>query len=184
MNRIALALLALTLASCAALYGVIRYSRGLPRTIGNGTFEFTIERAQTGLDHKDFHFMGSLKNVGSTEAVFDSGEVEARDEGSGVSYFSVSRDSQTVTLPLDMQHVILKRTLKPGQKITGTLWFPTARGEARARTDRLVQGACYDRQAHQDDAAYYAAAAESCQASATFWSGNSARKPNIWVSMA
>jgi hypothetical protein len=47
--------------------------------------------------------------------------------------------------------------------------------EAKARTDRLVIGCCYDRQAHLDDAAYYAAAAASCQASAAYWSklGNS-----------
>src|SRR5262249_30093168 len=43
--------------------------------------------------------------------------------------------------------------------------------DAKARTDRLVAGFCYDRQAHLDDAAYYAAAAEACQGAAAYWSG-------------
>jgi hypothetical protein len=56
----------------------------------------------------------------------------------------------------------VERELAAGQQ-----WL----SDAEARTDRLVAGFCYDRQAHLDDAAYYAAAAETCQGSAAYWSG-------------
>ena len=95
---------------------------------------------QTAGKATDFYFGVTVQNIDSKQRVFDTGALEVKDLTTGVSYFSVSKSKEPVSLPASKADVITKVSLKPGQKIEGRLWFITGRGKANAKKIELKMG--------------------------------------------
>jgi hypothetical protein len=72
------------------------------------------------------------------EITFDSGELELVDLDSGISYYSISKDKESVSLPKGYERTITRSTLKAGRAISGLLYFVTGRGEAHAKQLKLI----------------------------------------------
>jgi hypothetical protein len=129
------------LASNAAqgMYGY-RYRPSDPdrQTIADGGIELQIGKLYSGNYAKDMLACVTVKNTGPTPQVFDSAAVQAVDQDTGITIFSVMKDKDTVTLPEHLPNVILRPTLEAGQKIKGTIYFPTGVNGGAARSFAIV----------------------------------------------
>jgi len=129
---------AVLLSSCALLANSFSYQPSSPKVLKSDVFAVTVEDAQTDMGVKDFIFDVTVENITSSEQVFDSGDLEVRDVASGISYFSISKGKEAVTLPV--ANVITRTTLKAGQKTAGRLWFPTPPVKANGEKIELLMG--------------------------------------------
>ena len=129
------------ISSCGTgMYG-FTYRPSNSDVLKNERFALSISAPpQTEWRATNFLFSVSVQNISSEEQVFDTGELEVKDLTTGVSYFSISKDKELVSLPADKTNVITKITLKPGQKIGGRLWFVTGDQEATAKKIELKSG--------------------------------------------
>lgn len=134
----------LALAGCIGpgLYGIKVYTPAAP-ALSDGRFAITFNtkmRPSTGENNKDYLFAVTVENVSGQEATLDSGELDLNDLETGITYFSISKDTTSVTLSQQRSDVITRRTLKPGQKIEGRFWFQTPAGKATAKRFELKLG--------------------------------------------
>ena len=96
------------------------------------TFFLDIHKVTAGDGATDYWVDMTVKNIGKETATFDSGDLTLTQEKSGLSYFSVVKDKETVTIPVHYGEVITRRTLEPGQATRGQVWFRTPSGQARS----------------------------------------------------
>ena len=118
-----------------AMYGIKHYQSGLPKVLRDERFTITIDAKEA--PHSDFRatdylMLVQVKNISQADQLFDTGELELKDLDTGISYFSVSKDKDSVTVPSSRANTLTKVTLEPAQKIEGVLWFPTPDGKATA----------------------------------------------------
>jgi len=136
-------LVSVTAMSCA-LYGITRYTSGLPKTLKDDRFAITIDGKeqppQADMHATDYLMSVQVENVSQSEHVFDTGQLELKDLDTGISYFSVSKDKETESLTGSRANTLTKISLKPGQKTEGVLWFPTPSGKATAKKLELRLG--------------------------------------------
>lgn len=121
-------------------FGYTHYKSGLPKVLSDGRFEVAVSALDSGAHAKDYFATVTVRNTGKDKAVFDSGAFKLLDPASGISYHSVSKDKEAVTLPAELSHVITRKALEPGDKVSGALWFSTGLGEAKAASLELGFG--------------------------------------------
>ncbi|MGA2615514.1 MAG: DUF4352 domain-containing protein [Spirochaetia bacterium] len=132
-----LAVVSTLVVGCLAMYGVSMYK--LPSSpVQISPFELTIKKAQSDINATNYGIDVIVKNTSAEDATLDSGDFELLDVASGLSYYSISKDKESVSLPKGYERTITKTTVKAGRSISGMLFFVTGRGEAIAKQLRLI----------------------------------------------
>ena len=109
------------------------------RTVSNGVFEVELQKLESGNGATNYYASLRVKNVGAEESRFDSADLELFDS-EGLSYFSVSKDTDSVSMPITMSDLIAVRSLKPGRMIEGRVLFSTPHDKAKSKSLTLQYG--------------------------------------------
>ena len=131
------------LSGCAAILRVSEYKSGLPKVLKDDRFAITFRQdtpPHSGQDAEDYFMDVTVENVSAGDQMFDTGDLELKDVGTGISYFSVSKSKDVVSIPSWRGPIITKVELKPGQKTEGRLWFVAPSGKAKADKLELKLG--------------------------------------------
>jgi hypothetical protein len=123
------------LSGCAGMLRVTEYKSGLPKVLKDDRFAITFQQnspPHSGQDAEDYYMDVTVENVSTADQMFDTGDLELKDVGTGISYFSISKSKDTVSIPSWKGPIITKVELKPGQKTEGRLWFVAPPGKAKA----------------------------------------------------
>lgn len=143
-SMFALALLASSmLAACAGMLRVTEYKSGLPKVLKDDRFAITFRQdtpPHSGQDAEDYFMDVTVENVSAADQMFDTGDLELKDVGTGISYFSVSKSKDVVSIPSWKGPIITKVELKPGQKTEGRFWFIAPPGKAKADKLEIKMG--------------------------------------------
>lgn len=123
---------------CSSLYGR-DYKPITSNMLINKPLEIETSIIASGTLETNYYAYITVKNIGSEEVLFDTGDVTLTDKDTGISYFSVSKNSDSVSAPIG-QIPLIKNTLAPGQKIKGFILFPTQSGDAGAKSITLQYG--------------------------------------------
>jgi len=133
------ALTALLIAGCGGMYGLVRYvDNDAPVVFETNRFKITISYMSTGMHNTNYYSSVTVKNKTNRDQVFDTGEMELIIEKTGISYYSISKDKDSISLPKNMSDVILTSKLKAGRAIEGRIWFSTPPGKANADVLKLT----------------------------------------------
>ncbi len=118
-------ILGLSMLACGHTYRTVDVDQ-----VKTETFFLDIHKVTNGDNATDYWVDMTVKNIGKESATFDSGDLTLTHEKSGLSYFSVVKDKETVTIPANYGEVLTRRTLEPGQATRGKVWFRTPSGQA------------------------------------------------------
>jgi hypothetical protein len=131
------------LSGCAAMLRVTEYKSGLPKVLKDDRFAITFRQdspPHSGQDAEDYYMDVTVENVSAADQMFDTGDIELKDVGTGMSYFSISKSKDVVSIPSWKGPIITKVELKSGQKTEGRLWFVAPPGKAKADKLELKLG--------------------------------------------
>lgn len=130
-------LAALLIAGCVGMYGLRYVDSEAPVVFETKRFTITISYMSTGAGYTNYYSSVMVKNKTNREQMFDTGEMELIIEKTGISYYSISKDRDSVSLPRSMSDMILKTRVKAGRAIEGRIWFSTPPGKANAEVVKL-----------------------------------------------
>ena len=132
-----LAFLFLTISACG-IYGV--RMKTTPESIKSNNLEITISKVKTGAYNTNYYIYAKIKNNGKEELTFDSGDLELTNEKSGLTYYSISKDKSSVTVPATLNNLITRITLKPQRATEGVIWISTPNFKAKGKKLKLIYG--------------------------------------------
>ena len=116
------------------------YSFDKEKSLKYNKIQVIIDDIQTGGQYTNYFLNVKIKNTGSKEAVFDSGILELVDPDSGLTFYSISKDKSSISVPVQMSNLITTASLKPDRMIAGMLWFTTQPRAANCKKLRLYYG--------------------------------------------
>jgi hypothetical protein len=131
------------LPGCASMLRVTEYKSGLPKVLKDDRVAITFRPdspPHSGQDAEDYYMDVTVENVSTADQVFDTGDLELKDVGTGISYFSISKSKDVVSIPSWKGPIMTKVELKPGQKTEGRLWFVAPPGKAKADKLEIKMG--------------------------------------------
>lgn len=131
------------LSGCAAMLRVTEYKSGLPKVLKDDRFAITFRQdspPHSGQDAEDYYMDVTVENVSAADQMFDTGDLELKDVATGISYFSISKSKDAVSIPSWKGPIMTKVELKPGQKTEGRLWFVAPPGKANAAKLEMKMG--------------------------------------------
>ena len=124
------------------------YSVPQDSVVTSPPIEIEVLDFRSGLDYygpsstyySDYWVEVIVRNIGDSQVVFYSSEVELKDVDTGISILPFNRDKDVVSTS-DLQEDLLdKVTLKPGQAVKGRLKFITGFDEAKYENIELIYG--------------------------------------------
>jgi len=136
------------LGGCSTMYGksmmkaqkIHKYSYPRTQTLRNDKFEISLTMVYSGNQRMNYYVFMRVKNISEEKAVFNSEELELLEPNSGLSFYSVSKDKETVETSGMYSDLITNMTLKPGRMTEGFVIFITRKGRATADNLELYLG--------------------------------------------
>lgn len=106
---------------------------GEPILRGNG-LEIVIDndRMKPAAFGNEFFIAVTVKNTRDADVVFDSGALELFEPKSGLSFYSFSKDKETISVPDYRKDVITKTTIGPKRAIQGRIVFVTGNSQIKS----------------------------------------------------
>lgn len=133
------ALAVLLIAGCGGMYGYVHYvNDDAPVVFETNRFKIAISFMSTGMNYTNYYSSVTVKNKTNRDQEFDTGAMELIIEKTGISYYSISKDKDSVSVPRGMSDIILRTQLKAGRAIEGRIWFTTPPGKANADVIKLI----------------------------------------------
>ncbi len=127
-------------AGCMGLMGYHRYNCKNGKILTNNGFQIIIDDVKSGGLSTNYFMDIKIRNVGNSKRFFDSGELELVNSKSGLTFYSVSKDKSSISVPVGMANLITKTAINPGRMIAGMLWFTTPAHKADARELTMYYG--------------------------------------------
>lgn len=115
------------------------FAKGDDPVVTSKGIEVTVEKFKAGMGGMNFFLYVVVKNTSDSTVFFDSGDLEIVNK-EGMTFFSVSKNKESVSAPLSMGNLITALELKPGRATKGMIYFPTSMGEAKRKGSQLFYG--------------------------------------------
>lgn len=106
-------------------------------TLQIGPFQITIDSMRSGGYCKDYVMHIVIRNTSDTVQYFNTDFIELVDKESGFTYYSISKDKESISVPSSMTGIITRASIKPNRAIPGYIWFVTPQGKADNKTKEL-----------------------------------------------
>lgn len=133
----------LVLSGCLAMYEIAAFEPTEPRRLSSGAFTVTIDselQPSTDMGYRELLMVVRVTNTSGSEAVFDSRDLSVFVPESGLSYYSIARGQESVSLPQHRSDVITAVPIGAGETIKGRLWFTAGRGDMDVESFMLRYG--------------------------------------------
>ena len=129
MKKLLIASFGIFFLSACAIYGRTFDTKSNGSLISN-QLKIVVNRISTGTYNTNYFIDIRIKNNSTKNILFDSGDLSVKKLSNEISYFSISKDKDSVTVPVGSGNILTRINLEPGQATEGRIWISTQNGEA------------------------------------------------------